>query len=64
MSDLVKFDELRLVILVPDDLDAAVCDAIQRILESPPFRARLRRAVRQVLQSHPELAPVRVRISG
>jgi hypothetical protein len=64
MSIMVTFDELRLVILVAADLDAAVCDAIRRILESRSFRAHLRRAVRQVLQRHPELAEVRVRVSG
>jgi hypothetical protein len=64
MSDLVTFDELRLVVRVPRDLDDDACDAIRRMLESRPLRARLRRAIRQVFQRHPELDQVRVRISG
>jgi hypothetical protein len=64
MAKQVQFDELRLVLLVPADLEEAACEAIRRTLESKPFRDLLRRAIRQVFQRYPELAPVRVRISG
>ncbi len=64
MVDFVPFDELRLVVRVHKNLDEATCDAIHRILESRPFRVGLRRAFRQFLRRYPELASVRVRISG
>ena len=64
MADYLPFDEFRLLIGVPQNLNEATCDAIRRVLESRPFRVGLRRALRQFVRRHPELAPVRVRISG
>jgi hypothetical protein len=63
MGDYVLFDECRLLVRVPKDLDDAACDAIRRILESRPFRTALRRALRQVVRQYPDLDPIRVRIS-
>jgi len=56
MGEYVTFDEFHLSVRVPTDLEDAACDAIRRILESPQFRAALRRAVRQVVRPYPELA--------
>jgi hypothetical protein len=64
MSEHVLFDEFRLVLRVPADLDEAACDSIRHSLESRPFRTGLRRVLRQFLRRYPELTPVRVRISG
>ena len=64
MADYLPFDECRLVVRVPENLEEAGCDAIRRVLESRPFRVGLRRALRQFVRRYPELAPVRVRISG
>jgi len=63
MSEDVLFDEFRLILRVPADLEQSACAAIQRLLEGPPFRSALRRAVRQIVHHYPDLDPVRVRIS-
>ena len=63
MGDYVLFDEFRLSIRVPVDLDDASCDSIKRILESRQFRTELRRTVRELVRQYPELTPFRVRIS-
>jgi hypothetical protein len=64
MAEYLPFDELCLVFRVPADLDEDACDAIRRTLESRQFRASLRRAILRVVRQHPDLSPVRVRISG
>ena len=64
MSEHVLFDEIRLLLRVPANLDEAACNAIRQVLQGRPFRAGLRRAIRQFLRRHPELTAVRVRISG
>jgi hypothetical protein len=64
MAAYVPFDEFRLVLRVPVDLDKAACDTIRRSLESRPFRVGLRRVLRQFLRRYPELTLVRVQISG
>ena len=64
MSAYVSFDEFRLSVRVPADLKESACAAIQRTLESRPFRTGLRRAIRQVVRQYPDLDPIRVRISG
>jgi hypothetical protein len=63
MSDYGLFDEFRLSVRIPKDLDEAAGDAIRRILESRLFRSALRRAVRPVVRQYPALDPVRVHIS-
>ena len=63
MTDYVVLDEVHLSICVPKDLDDDVCDAMRQILESPRFRAALRRGSCQVVRQYPEIAPVRIRIS-
>lgn len=63
MGKYVTFDEFHVIVLAPPDLEDAACEAIQRILESQPFRSDLRRAVRQIIRQYPDLAPIRVRIS-
>jgi hypothetical protein len=64
MGVFVTFDEFRLSIRMPADLDDAACDAIRRILESRQFRTSLRRAIRDIVRQYAELAPVRARITG
>ncbi len=64
MSKYVLFDELHLMVLAPADLEVSAGEAIQQILEGQSFQCALRRAVRQVIQQYPDLAQVRVRISG
>jgi len=64
MDDFVPFDDFRLVLRVPADLDQAACDAIRRSLESRPFRTGLRRVLRHFVRRYPELTLVRVWISG
>jgi hypothetical protein len=64
MPKYVPFDELRLVFRVPGDLDEAACDAIRRALESRQFRTSLRRTILRIVRQHPELGPVRFRVSG
>jgi len=63
MGDYVLLDESPLSFRIPNDLDDASGDAIQRILESRPFRVGLRRAIREVVLPYPQLAPVQIRIS-
>jgi hypothetical protein len=64
MSEYVPFDEFRLIVLVPANLEESACAAIQRTLEGQPFRSALRRAVRQIVRQHTDLDPIRVRISS
>jgi hypothetical protein len=64
MDEYVPFDELRLVLLVPAGLDEAACEAVRRVLESRPFRSELRRTVLRLVRRHPELAQVRVQLTG
>jgi hypothetical protein len=64
MSDYVPFDEFRLTILAPKDLEDAAYAAMQRTLEGQSFRSALRRAVRQVIRQYPDLDPTRIRLSG
>ncbi len=64
MADYVPFDEFRLVVRVPQNLDEAACEAIRRLLESRPFRVGLRQALRPFVRRYPELASGHVRISG
>lgn len=64
MSNYLLFDEFRLTVLVPKDLEDTACAAIQRTLEGPSFRSALRRAIRQVIRQYPDLDPLRIRLSG
>jgi hypothetical protein len=64
MAEYVLFDEFHLIVRVPADLDEAACDVIRRVLEGRPFRADVRRALLRIVRQYPELAPVRVRITG
>lgn len=63
MADYVLLDEYHISIRVPKDLDDDACDAIRQILDSRTFRKALRRAVRQIVHTYPELTTVEVRIS-
>ncbi len=64
MSEYVLFDEFRLIVRVPADLEKSACEAIQRTVEGRPFRSALRRAIHQIVRQFPDLDPIRVRISG
>ena len=63
MSEYVLFDEIRMVVRVPADLEGSACQAIQRILAGRPFRSALRRAIRHVVRPYLDLKPIRVHIS-
>jgi len=56
-------EEFHLTIFVPSGLASPVYDAIRQTLVSPLFRTRLRRAVQNAFGRHPELTPVKVKLS-
>jgi hypothetical protein len=64
MSNYLLFDEFRLTVLVPKNLEDAACVAIQQTLEGQSFRSALRQAVRQLIRQYPDLNPIRIRLSG
>ncbi|HVK09431.1 MAG TPA: hypothetical protein VM597_11705 [Gemmataceae bacterium] len=59
----VVIDELFLTLRVPADLPDADVEAVRRVLAGAAFLPRLRKTVRAVIQSHPELARVRAKVS-
>ena len=62
MPKTVILDEWHLTFRIPADLPDPDVDAIRRVLDDPPFLARLRDAFRRVLFADPELTPVRVTV--
>lgn len=63
MADTNLIDELQLTVRVPDDLPEEKLAAVRRTLASDEFLDRLRRAVGDVFQEFPELAPCRSTLS-
>jgi hypothetical protein len=64
MDEYLPFDEFRMVFLVPAGPDEAACESVRQTLEGRPFRAEIRRAMLRIIRRHPELAQVRVQLSG
>lgn len=63
MARTVVIDELHLTLRVPDGLSEAEVDAVRRTLAADEFTDRLRKAVRAVIRTFPELASVRISIT-
>lgn len=63
MARFVLFDELHLSITVPRDLPESACAAIQRRLHARSFQTQLRQVIRDLIQRHPPLRPVQLRVS-
>jgi len=59
----VTLDEFPVAVRVPVGLPPAVADAMTRVLSSPAFRRRLRRAAARLCHRYPELAGASVRLS-
>jgi hypothetical protein len=59
MAKLVMIDEVHVTLRVPADLSGDRIVDIRRVLLGQAFLGRLRRLLRAVLRSYPELAPVR-----
>lgn len=64
MPKLSLLDRYELTFLVPRDLPDSQARRAARLIDTPRFRRELTRAVRAVIRRHPELAAVRVRVSG
>jgi hypothetical protein len=60
MPKTVVIDELHVTVRVPASLPDADAETVRRTLAGAEFMNRLRRAVRVVIRSFPELATVRV----
>ena len=63
MPRTVVIDEVHLTIRIPIDLPDDRAEAIRGVLASEDFLRHLRRAVRAVLRSFPELAPARAALT-
>ncbi len=64
MARLILLDQLRLTVLIRGDLPDPQARQMARLVNSARFRRKLMRAVRAVFRQHPELAKVRVQVSG
>jgi hypothetical protein len=64
MARLILLDQLRLSVLVPDNLPGPQARKVSRLVNSDRFRRELLRTLRAVFQQHPEFAHARVRLSG
>lgn len=63
MAKPVMIDELHLTLRVPNDLPDDRGDVVRRVLASAEFMTRLRRALRAVFRTFPELTVVRTSLS-
>lgn len=63
MAETVVLDELHVTFRNPSDMSAARTEELGVILRSTEFMARLRRAIRSVVRTYPELAVVTVVVS-
>ena len=59
----VVIDELHLTVRVPGDLPDDAAEAVREALAADEFMSRLRRAVRAVVRTFPELNAVRVSLT-
>lgn len=63
MAKTVIIDELRVTFRIPNDLPDTEVEAIRQALDGDEFLNRLRRAIRAVIRSLPELTAVRVSLT-
>lgn len=63
MAKTVIIDELHLTARIPNDLPDDRAEAIRQTLASDDFMNRLRRAVRAVVRTFPELSVARVALT-
>lgn len=63
MAKTVIIDELHVTLRIPSDLPDSEAEAIRQALVGDEFMTRLRRAIRAVIRSLPELAAVRVSLT-
>ena len=63
MTRFILFDELHLTITVPRNLPESACAFIRRRLRSRSFQTQLMQVIRDLIQRHPPLRPVRPRVS-
>jgi hypothetical protein len=63
MAKTLIIDELHMTFRIPSDLPDDEADAIPRALDGDEFLNRLRRAIRAVVRSLPELSAVRVALT-
>ncbi len=59
----VAFDEIHVTFRIPDELPEDQREELHRTLIGEDFMTRLRRAIRGVIRTYPELAIVRVSLS-
>ncbi len=64
MPRMILLDQLRVTVLVPEDLPERQARQMARLVNSARFRRELLRAVQAVFRQHPELAKARVQLSG
>lgn len=63
MPKTVVIDEMHLTVRIPADLPDPAAVDIHRTLNAATFMARIRKALRAVLQSDSVLAPCRLTVS-
>jgi len=63
MSKSMLIEEFHLSLYVPRGLSDAECGAIRRDLDDARFRARLGRAVRDLIRQYPSLHKLRTTVS-
>jgi hypothetical protein len=59
----ILVEEFHLTVYAPRSLATGEYDALRQALDDPLFRARLRRAIRGVIRTHPALREAIVRPS-
>lgn len=63
MPKLVEIDEIHLTIRIPADLSDTAVVAVRRTLARDEFMGRLRRAIRLVIRTSPDLHACRLIVS-
>jgi hypothetical protein len=63
MAKTVIIDELHVTLRIPNDLPDNEVEVIRQALEDDELTNRLRRVIRAVIRSLPELAAVRVSLT-
>jgi hypothetical protein len=63
MAKTVIIDELHVTFRIPNDLHDDEAEAIRQTLAGDEFMNRLRRTIRAVIRSLPELSAVRVSLT-
>ena len=60
MPDPVRFDDLRVVMFIPEDTDVTVADAARAALDDPTFLDSLENTIREFIATFPALAVLSV----